>query len=66
MLLLCSKNFSTRWQSLGTLLALLLDCDHMVTNEANAALGATLPRSRNTQEVCLSCYFPTTDIQDQL
>lgn len=39
MLLLCSKNFSTRWQNLDTILALLLDCDHMVTNEATATLG---------------------------
>ena len=65
MLLLCSKNFSTRWQNLDTILALLLDCDHMVTNEATATLGATLPHSRNIREVCLFCYFLTTDIQDQ-
>lgn len=56
MLLLCSKSFSTQWQSLDTLLALLLDCDHMVTKEANATEGATLPRSRNTRG-CLSCFF---------
>ena len=65
MLLLCTKNFSTRWQNLDTVLVLLWDYDNMVINEANTTLGVTHPNSRNTCEVCFSCYLLTTDIQDQ-